>query len=316
MNVHITIDTEVWCSSWDNLDEDFPAAYDAFVFGRFGAGTFGIPRLLDVFRRHALRATFFVEPLFSLRFGAEHLERIVDLVAGADQEIQLHLHQEWADETRPPLLQGDKRRRLTQCSLDEQRHLLDLGLEALCRAGADRPVAFRSGGFSCNRDTLRALRDNGLCLDSSYNPGFVGSGDGFPAWSPGTQSAVIDGVVELPITRFTDGLRRLRHAQVGACSFEELRDAMCDARAKGWEHFVILLHNAELMNQRRNGPDPIVVHRFERLCAWLDDNREGFPTARFAPPSCPDSGERQAIGVSAAATARRLAEQAARRMWR
>ncbi len=57
----------------------------------------------------------------------------------------------------------------------------------------------------------------------------------------------IDGVISCPISVFRDGIGRLRHAQIGACSTRELEDAIQHAYDLGWRQFVVLSHNFELL---------------------------------------------------------------------
>jgi len=45
-----------------------------------------------------LRGVFFVEPVFSGRFGLEPLSEIVGLLQEGRQELRLNLHTEWMDE--------------------------------------------------------------------------------------------------------------------------------------------------------------------------------------------------------------------------
>ncbi|WP_341647565.1 hypothetical protein [Thauera humireducens] len=104
MNVLLTFDIEVWCNSWATLEQDFPTSFERYVFGRSEAGDFALPKTLDILDRHGLKGVFFVEPLFAARFGLESLATIVGLIQQAGQEVQLHLHPEWTDEARMPLL--------------------------------------------------------------------------------------------------------------------------------------------------------------------------------------------------------------------
>jgi hypothetical protein len=78
-----------------------------------------------------------------------------------------------------------------------------------------------------------------------------------------------------------DGLGRQRHAQLGACSSGEMVSAIECAERAGWEHFVILAHNFELLKVGSAEPDPVVVARFERLCRYLGRRAKDLPTTGF-----------------------------------
>ena len=104
LNVFITVDTEIWCDGWDNLDARFPDAFRRYVYGPTRRGNYALPATLDILSDHGLAAVFFVEPLFAARFGQDPLDELVGLIRDGGQEIQLHLHTEWVDEVDDPEL--------------------------------------------------------------------------------------------------------------------------------------------------------------------------------------------------------------------
>ena len=71
----------------------------------------------------------------------------------AGQEVQLHLHRFWHDWRAG---RGDDARfELTDFDADGQRALIETARDLLVAAGAPPPVAFRSGSYAANADTLR-----------------------------------------------------------------------------------------------------------------------------------------------------------------
>jgi hypothetical protein len=104
LDVFFTVDVEVWCNGWDDLDKKFARAFEQYVYGRTSRGDFGMPYQRKVLNEHGLTGVFFVEPLFSTRFGSGPLAEIIGLIHEAHQETELHLHIEWADESRVPIL--------------------------------------------------------------------------------------------------------------------------------------------------------------------------------------------------------------------
>ncbi len=318
MRVHLTFDVEIWCNGWNRLDEVFPRAFERYVWGRSSHGDYALPHNLQVLRDHGLVGVFFVEPLFSLRFGRQHLDTVVGLIAEAGQDVQLHLHTEWVDEIRPPLLAdvGRKRQHLTHFSRAEQEVLLRQGRQ-LVEAASGRPVtAFRAGSYAANRDSFHALRASGIGVDSSLNAMRDHSGgslgDGFALRRPSR----IDGVDSYPVTVFRDGLGRDRHLQVGACSFAEMRDVLERAHDQGQQDLVLVSHNFELLKPGSNEPDRIVARRFERLCRHLAAHPQRFQVQPFPPPGTAPvaSTAGPALGASLWSTGWRYAEQARRRL--
>jgi peptidoglycan/xylan/chitin deacetylase (PgdA/CDA1 family) len=284
LDVFFTVDVEIWCDGWDHLDRKFPAAYRRYVYGPTREGDYALPATLKILNDHGLRGVFFVEPLFSTRFGPGPLQELVGLIQAAGQEVQLHLHTEWVDEAREPLLPGvsGKRQHLRQFSLGEQADLIAAGLKLLSEAGVRSINAFRAGNWAMNRDTLSALARNAIDFDSSYN---AASRIGVDSVMPGqilTQPAAFDTVMEYPVTVYRDrGPTSLRPLQLTACSFNEVTRVLNTAADSGWDSVVIVSHNFELLNRRKDRPDPIVVRRFRKLCRYLERHADRFRVRGF-----------------------------------
>lgn len=283
MNVLFTIDVEVWCGGWDDIDSKFPAAFQRYIYGHTPRGMFGLPFQLRLLEDHGLKGVCFVEPLFATRFGNEPLKEILGLIAQHNQEIQLHLHTEWVDEARVPLLDNitGKRQHLRYFSEDEQTRLIAAGRDLLLEAGAGLPSAFRAGSFAFDANTPRALAANGLKFDSSYNASMFGLDSGVMAGTVLTSPTVVGDVCEYPMTVFTDGTGKLRHTQLTACSFGELERLLWQALHEEREAFVLLSHNFECMNPAMNRADDIVVARLRKLLAFLEKNSDCFRVCGF-----------------------------------
>lgn len=318
MKVYLTFDIEIWCNSWEELDARFPHSFQRYVYGRSSRGDYALPKTLEILDRHGLAGVFFVEPMFAGRFGIEYLAIIVEMIRAGNHDMQLHLHPEWTDEIRPLLFPGAARKRqhLSYYTLEEQYALLNYGRELLATAGCDQITAFRAGSFACNADTYRALRQCGITVDSSLNAVYPHSGADLRDTLDFHQPQKFEGVSILPMTVFRDGLGKPRPAQVGACSFSEMRDALETAAGNGTGHFVILSHNFEMLRQGRSEPDSIVVRRFEALCTFLAAQRDRFEVSTLSPAPRTNGGWQQGHLAKArlSSTLIRHAEQVARRL--
>lgn len=315
MRVYLSFDVEVWCDGWSNLDSKFPASFDRYVYGRSAKGDYALPKTLEILQNHGLRGVFFVEPLFAARFGEHYLAEIVDLIRNAQQDVQLHLHPEWADEIRPLPIPGATRKRQHLCyyDLSEQTVLIALGKHLLQAAGGAKPTTFRAGSYAANADTFRALRANGIALDSSLNSCFEISGHDIARDVQSNAPLWQDGVQSYPISVYRDGLGRARPAQVNAAGFDELRATLLQAERQGQTDFVIVSHNFELLKPGSNEPDPVVVRRFRKLCAFLARHADRFEVSTFAatqPPTTPQPWPRAPL----ASTLTRHIEQLWRRL--
>ena len=284
LNVFITVDTEVWCNGWDNLEQRFSDQFRKYVYGPTRQGDFALPGTLSILEEYNIPAVFFVEPLFSAKFGLAPLQEIVGILQEKDQEIQLHLHSEWVDEAGDRLLPGitEKLRNLTYCSREQQRQLIQWGLARMSEAGADGINAFRAGSYCANRDTLRALADNKLTFDTSYN---LAGSNGVADMSPGeilSQPRRIDSIFEYPVSTIKDPLtKNFRHMQINSLSSAELLYCLNSAYAMGLDSLVVVTHNFELLSPDKTRVDAYALKRFRDLCRYLDDNRDRFLVRGF-----------------------------------
>lgn len=316
MRVILSFDVEIWCNGWGRLDEEFPGAFERYIYGHSRTMGGALPRTLEALRRHGIRGVFFVEPLFAARFGRRYLREIVELIGIDGHQIELHVHSEWADEIRPKPLPHipDKRQHLRQLSLADQTNLIKLGIEMLKDVGVPTVKAFRAGSFGANVDTLRAVETAGLSIDCSVNAcapaGTADLGDTVDMYQPSR----VGGVLAIPMTVFRDGFGRLRPAQVGACSARELIETLNQARAAQWPAVMLLSHNFEMLRPGGAKIDPIVARRFERLCMLISEQTDrsswrGDLFQGIAPPRRPLSPPK----VGRAGTIVRLCEQLLRR---
>lgn len=318
MRVHLTFDVEIWCNGWNRLDEAFPGAFERYVWGRSARGDYALPHNLKLLQDHGLVAVFFVEPLFSLRFGQEHLRTITGLITEAGQDVQLHLHAEWVDEIRPALIDDTHRKRqhLTHYTLPEQVTLLTRGRQLIEAATGRTVTAFRAGSYAANRDSFRALAASGIGVDSSLNATRDHTGGSLGVADALRRPGRFEGVDSYPVTVFRDGLGRDRHLQVGACSFAEMRDVLERAHDQGQQDLVFVSHNFELLKPGSSEPDVVVARRFERLCRYLADHPQRFQVQPFtAPGAVPAEHSSHAeLRAGVWSTGWRYVEQARRRI--
>lgn len=313
LNVFFTVDVEIWCNGWHDIDKRFPAAFHDYVYGEAA-----LRYKLQQFQEHGLYGVFFVEPLFATRFGKGPLEEIVGLIREHGQEVQQHLHTEWVAESHTPLIAQAKPRRpyLRQFSLEEQTTLIGAGKRLLEEAGGGVINAFRAGSFGFNRTTLSALAANGIAFDSSYNSTMFGPDSGVSPQEPLLDVTLCDGVFEYPMTVFNDGTGKPRHVQLGACSNFELEGLMWQALEQGRQSFMMLSHNFELLNAARKRPDPIMVKRFARFCRFMADQRAHFALRGFHDLAAqPVTAQPAMLNSPVWKTAHRLAQQALRRRY-
>ena len=302
--VLLTIDTEF---TWRHFRqgagwrENFERSFDP-------AGV-GVPYQLERLRRHGLKACFFVDPMPALVYGIEPIRTVVASILDAGQEVQLHLHSFWYD-----LANGrgeDARFKLTRFDADEQRRLIGTARDLLIEAGAAPPTAFRSGSFAANPATLDALRHFGLRFDSSHN-GATQSSSGGLALDPELMDPVeLRGVIEVPVSKIRRGDGGLRPLQICALSSQEMEAALVHAESHDHSVTTIVCHSFELATRDAKRVNGLVRGRFDRLCAFLEENEGTMPTIGFADVTAAAPAEpARPLPARALRTARRVAEQA------
>lgn len=302
--VFLTVDTELmWRHHAAGLDIDMIAERSLEPAG------VGIGYQLRMLAEHDLKAVFFVDPMPAVAYGIDPIRRVVGAILEAGQEVQLHLHPNWAaasaeDRTKHASFE------LIDFTLAEQRELIRAASDLLVAAGAQRPVAFRSGSYSASDDTLTALAELGFRYDSSHN----GSEHPWPSaiGLPQRQVAPTEhrGIIELPVTLIEDKRGHLRHFQICALSTTEMRDALDHAVRADHVAATIVSHGFELANRAGTRPNAVHVHRFEALCRMLAERRGALVTSHFTGLSTlPLDRDDQPLGPSLIRTRIRQAQQ-------
>ncbi len=266
----------------------------------------GVSHQLEVLARHGLKACFFVDPMPALLYGIEPIRAIVAPILAAGQEVQLHLHAQWrevADGRDPTGIE------LTSFDCAGQRDLIAQARDLLIEAGAPPPIAFRSGSYAANADTLAALADLGFACDASHN-GSYRPVSALPLADAQIAPLRAGGVTEIPVGQFEDKAGRLRHLQICAASLDEMTGALRHAAAHGHPLTAIVSHSFELATRDGRRPNRLIVRRFENLCAFLAANRAMHPTLRFdALGDVPLNAPATPMPPRRARTARRVVEQ-------
>ena len=274
--VFITIDTELmWRHHVAGLDADTIVARSLEPAG------VGVGWQLAQLHAHGLKACFFVDPMPALVYGLDPIKRVVGAILEAGQEVQLHLHPNWAGAHAGDGGATHAQFELIDYSLDEQVELLAGATDMLVAAGAPEPIAFRSGSYSASDDTLAALSRLGFEYDSSHN----GSEHPWPSAIslPATQIAPIAhrGIIEVPVTLIEDQKGHLRHFQICALSAGEMKAALDHAMRHDHAAVTIVGHGFELANRAGTRRNAVHVRRFEMLCRMLAARRERLVTSFF-----------------------------------
>jgi hypothetical protein len=262
--IYLTIDTEL-NSSLHRKGWSADANFDLAIEAKTAAGDFGLSYQLRTLNEYGIKAIFYVDPMPALLYGLPIIQKIVEPILTAGQEVQLHIHTEWLDYLEKSPVDGRLGNNIGDFSLTDQILLIGQAADLMEQAGAPRPVAFRAGNFGANDDTLLALAELGIPIDSSYNAG----ADCRICTITPPASAIAPGLVgetvEVPVTVFADG-RGLRSAQLCALSAAEMRWLIDSGLEKQLSAITIVSHSFELINRQKSTPHYLNIRRFNALC--------------------------------------------------
>ena len=181
--------------------------FKQLAIGDFGGNqTWGVYRQAEIFNKYKISATFFIDVYEYTMWGEECWREMCRRLIDMGQDVQLHTHPGWRiDPLDFNWLQkirheksylGSELDLMAKLSFDQQKQVLSHGVELLERWIGQKPIAHRSGGYSIDQNTIKALKDVGIPIDSSMN---VSHPNSIVTWS---NNAIVenDGVIELPIT--------------------------------------------------------------------------------------------------------------------
>lgn len=181
-------------------------------WGQFGARK-GVPRILDVLRRHQVPASFFVPAVAGLLHPEEQRQVIAE-----GHEIGIH---GWIHELNSVL------------PYEAERDLMFRSADTLEKLTGVRPIGLRTPSWDFSPNTLRIVREMGLAYDSSL----MADDDCYELEMDGEPT----GVVELPVEWIRDdavyfGMNRfsgLRPYTAPEAVFDVFRRELEGARAEG-----------------------------------------------------------------------------------
>lgn len=275
IRVYFTIDTETSMGgAWSNSSYA-PLPLDLTVFGKWGSGSYGIPLIMSILEEYGFRGTFFTEVFCSYNVGYEPVAAALRSIQARGHDAQLHLHPEqrfYRDFTR-----GGKRREegyMFTFPPDEQRELIREGIALFHELSGKMPRAYRAGCYAASETTLRALRENGIVIDSSYNLAYLGNTCGFET-QPLNAPVILEEIHEFPVTVFrVSGFPGYKPLEISAVSVAEIIGAIRQLQKAGCRNVVLVLHSFSLL---KNGgvryehcrPDHLVIRRLKKLCSKL-----------------------------------------------
>lgn len=265
------------CFTVDVEDFFLPRPPMDTVFARVAGEEWGIERMMHTFDAFDARATFFVDVYNRTTLDEPLLARACAAIAESAHELGLHTHPTFPEGVRGYGMQQV----MARCTLSEQAAFIRDGQELIERWTGMRTRTHRAGGYGANRDTLKALREYGITVDSSLYPGYAGC----PlAREVKAMNACVDieGVREIPVTltrnRFGLPLPHCRWLGISLpmkidldwLDLAGLQAQIETALATTDAPVIVFMHSYSLLDLARGfRPAPTQLSKLRSLLAWL-----------------------------------------------
>ncbi len=145
----------------------------------------GTQQIIDILNKYNVTATFFLSIFESYNISHDEMKKVSQLIEPF--EVGLHTHPLWIDKEN-----------MHSYSLSKQVKLIKKGIDLFIKFGLKKPKVHRAGAYGLNKDTLQALKDNNILIDSSM---FYSHPNCKEIWSKNKVVKKND-IIEFPVTIF------------------------------------------------------------------------------------------------------------------
>jgi peptidoglycan/xylan/chitin deacetylase (PgdA/CDA1 family) len=255
----VTVDTETFHVGGRLLP------FETHFYANLPQGCFGIQRIMDLCNKYGAKATFFVDVYMHHAYGESKVADLCRRIEGAGHDVQLHAHPSWLPDNPSDLI----------CDFpqDQQAKILASGKQLIEKWIGKTPVAFRAGAYGANLSTIRALKETGFRVDSSY---FALHGNCELSRELNgrvNQAFLVEGVLEIPVTTYwlwnSPTSRKNSKIDVNACSWPELKDVVRQLSRSTVEYVVLFAHSFSFLQWLENDGVPVPQYgplkRFDAL---------------------------------------------------
>lgn len=187
MYITITVDTENLQTPLKNNDYDFNV-----IDYEVNKENITSSRLINIFGKYKISAVFFLAINEIDKFGKETYKNLISKLNKAEQDIQIHSHPFWSDKDK-------KRINMYEYTLQEQKKLIKNMINDLKELGCSNILAHRAGAYGANNDTIEALKENSIFIDSSY---FYHHSNCQIKANKVNAFSKLNGLLEIPVTGF------------------------------------------------------------------------------------------------------------------
>jgi len=257
----ITIDTEVGEKA-KNLDIGF----EKLVLGQVDNKEWGVPFIIESCDKYGFKAEFFIDVYEYKKFGEENFKQLCQDIDVRGHGVQLHTHPSYA---------YDKNRRdMYEYSLEEQIQIIKDGKELIKKWIGTYPISHRAGNYGANDDTLIALKENNIFIDSSFFYRHPNS----KIQAPTINTPILyKDILQFPVTVVKSFPQRLnipiplkinyKKLDINGMSLNELKKSIEQLNGK-IEYIILFLHSCSFIN--RNNNQTIFSKNDDDIESWLN----------------------------------------------
>ena len=156
----ISCDTEV---GEIGMESNIPEAFEYFIEGKINHQILGYKRINDIAEKYSARVDHFIDIYPYERYGESKYIDLCNNILQSGHFVHLHTH--------PSGKYDPSRRLMHQYALDEQKKIIEFGCKTIEKWTGKKPVAHRAGAYGADENTLKALADFDIIIDSSFNKG-------------------------------------------------------------------------------------------------------------------------------------------------
>ncbi len=238
----------------------------------------GVHQILKILSHFDFSATFFLNVFEYSIWGREKMTMISKAILTEGSDVQLHTHPLWKFDPN--------REHMWQYSINEQIEIIREGKELIKEWTGEYPIAHRAGAYGLNENTLIALKENNIPIDSSM---FYSHPNCKITW---TRNKILErnGIIEVPVTGFYRDIcwgagplslkirRSFVKTDIDWASLDELKNFVKEAKEHNIRVMTLFMHSYSFIkwdNEFVNfQPDYADIEKFTRFLEFIKSDKE------------------------------------------
>lgn len=239
---------------------------DRLIYGKTDKGKLcGIDLLMDILENYNIKGLFFVDIAEAWDYGKEKLTQVLRHIKMRGHDVGVHIH--------PDHMADKKRLFLSEYSKIEQYQIISMCTDLYEQALGVRPLSFRAGKYSANRETLDIIAQLGYKVDFSEFYGQKWCHIDPPVAKVNVQR-LDNGLIEIPVTSYIslDTIFYSRYDKMDCGqTFSEFKTLYKQLNRNNNDIAVLFAHSFSLLDWRRTPNSPIFNSKLKkRLIQQLD----------------------------------------------